>query len=1030
MSPTVVATRNGSPLPSSAENGKSTAAAAIEKEDGSYVNGEGEQTEQDQEYVEAVKRLEKVKVPARDDEHWRKILEEDDETSKRLANSSTQEEIRKEIEIILGPSKDWSSNSEEVQTFRETVKKIQYFEKSERKSEDREAFLPPVFLSVEPINPNELNKKILINVNCTLHGNKAAKTVECDYNTSADDFAELFLNKLNTAHQQKRKKEDWVFKAAGTAEYMYGDYKMAQFDHIRKCMKKGVKPTLTLLDKETVKAELDPRDVTLKTVSYDFKHEKDPKLYVHEEICYGKSDWSKMKHISLWDLVKCCRVKLIGVDNLVGNQITQPDNTYLYFCCELYHGGTPLSRQKFSKMVPFNRSPRWNQTIVFDEVLISDIPRETKLCLTLFARDVTTKNASGKDPLHAPHHVSSKDIALGYTIKPLINFKGFLNQGDVISAMWPNDRAKPISVVAENTGSDETPIVVSYQFDRYALPVVFPQGRPPKKMAKRLLSYEQKLSEHFKESFVNLNGIQLDRKLNEIISKDPLEILKDEEKYLLWANKERIMDIPKALPKFILSVPWKMPQAVFIAHTLIQRWKPMTPVDALELLDYNFADEKVRQYAVERLNELGDVQLSDFLLQLVQTLKYELYHDSSLARFLLQRGLRSTHIIGHILFWHLKAEMHVPYAKERHGLLLEEYLLNSGGHRRELLKQSGVLDQLLEIAIKIKHEKKATVTEALVQHLQTLRQPPKYKLPLSPRMEVIGIIPEKCRVMDSAKRPLWLCFKNADETGDDLYVMFKAGDDLRQDLLTLQVLRVMDQLWKKEGLDLHMQPYGCICTGYMTGMIEIVLNSQTIANVTKKRAGVAGAFKQDPIYKWLKEHNNDEEWDTVVNNFVHSCAGYCSATYVLGIGDRHNDNIMITKKGDLFHIDFGHFLGHFKTFAGLKRETTPFVFTPMYAYVMGGENSEMYEKFSDLGCRAYNILRKYGHMIMTLFTLMLGTGIPELSSIDDVLWLRKCLILNVTNEEADNAFREKIKESLGNIRARINDGVHILAHRK
>ena len=48
-----------------------------------------------------------------------------------------------------------------------------------------------------------------------------------------------------------------------------------------------------------------------------------------------------------------------------------------------------------------------------------------------------------------------------------------------------------------------------------------------------------------------------------------------------------------------------------------------------------------------------------------------------------------------------------------------------------------------------------------------------------------------------------------------------------------------------------------------------------------------------------------------MDTYVKSCAGYCVIMYILGVGDRHLDNLLLTKSGKLFHIDFGYILGEF-----------------------------------------------------------------------------------------------------------------------
>merc|ERR1712144_72313 len=111
----------------------------------------------------------------------------------------------------------------------------------------------------------------------------------------------------------------------------------------------------------------------------------------------------------------------------------------------------------------------------------------------------------------------------------------------------------------------------------------------------------------------------------------------------------------------------------------------------------------------------------------------------------------------------------------------------------------------------------------------------------------------------------------------------------------------------------------------------------------------------------------------ILENFIRSCAGYCVITYILGIGDRHLDNIMVSKDGKLFHIDFGFILGK-----DPKPFQTPMRICKEMVEGMGGNNSLGYQSFRSKCCQAYKILRRHAKLIINLLYLMTDSGIKDL----------------------------------------------------
>ncbi|XP_013926231.1 PREDICTED: phosphatidylinositol 4-phosphate 3-kinase C2 domain-containing subunit alpha-like [Thamnophis sirtalis] len=494
-------------------------------------------------------------------------------------------------------------------------------------------------------------------------------------------------------------------------------------------------------------------------------------------------------------------------------------------------------------------------------------------------------------------------------------------------------------------------------------------------------------------------------RLLSIISKEGTYGLSRKDKAFLWDKRHYCYTHAGSLPKILASAPnWDLTNLPEI-YLLLQQWPPLPPLTALELLNANFADQEVRTKAVQWIEAINDDELADILPQFVQALKYETYLDNSLVRFLLARALGNIRI-AHYLYWLLKDTLHDTKHGIRYEHILGAFLSICGKSLREELERQSRLVQLLGmVAEKVKQTSgsaRQMVLQSGMERVQSFFLKNKCRLPLSPSLVAKELNVKACSYFSSNAVPLKIALVNADPLGEEINVMFKVGEDLRQDMLALQMIKIMDKIWLQEGLDLRMVMFKCLATGKDRGMVELVPASDTLRKI-QVEYGVTGSFKDKPLAEWLRKYNStEEEYEKASENFIYSCAGCCVATYVLGICDRHNDNIMLRSTGHMFHIDFGKFLGHAQMFGSFKRDRAPFVLTSDMAYVInGGEKPTIrFQLFVDLCCQAYNLIRKQANLFLNLLSLMMSSGLPELSGIQDLKYVQDALQPQTTDAEA------------------------------
>ncbi|KAJ9293989.1 hypothetical protein DTO271G3_7365 [Paecilomyces variotii] len=528
--------------------------------------------------------------------------------------------------------------------------------------------------------------------------------------------------------------------------------------------------------------------------------------------------------------------------------------------------------------------------------------------------------------------------------------------------------------------------------------------------------------------------------LNVIMSYGPTQDLSAEEKDLVWRFRYYLTRDKRALTKFVKSVNWRDVGEARQAVDILPKWTEIDVDDALELLGPTFDNAAVRTYAVERLRKADDEELLLYLLQLVQALKYEkspeespndAAHDSSLANFLVTRAANNFKL-GNYLHWYLMVECDdaspgTSSSQRRLFARVEYYFMAElekvhPEYRKILLRQGELITVLSKISkdVRFSRDTRPVKIEKLKKYLKDPKNElvsiePPLPLPLDPEILITGCFPEESNVFKSSLSPLHINFKTSD--GRKYPILFKVGDDLRQDQLVIQIITLMDRLLQKENLDLKLTPYRILATSSNAGAAQFIPSTSLSA---------ASAKYKGSILAYLKDNNPDDSdplgvRKEAMDTYIKSCAGYCVITYLLGVGDRHLENLLLAPDGHFFHADFGFILG---------RDPKPFA--PMMKLCkemvegMGGTSSPNYMQFKQYCFTAYTTLRKSANLILNLFSLMVDANIPDIRVEPDkaVLKVKERFHLEMSEEEAIRHFEQLISDSANAIFGVVIDRLH------
>ena len=316
-------------------------------------------------------------------------------------------------------------------------------------------------------------------------------------------------------------------------------------------------------------------------------------------------------------------------------------------------------------------------------------------------------------------------------------------------------------------------------------------------------------------------------------------------------------------------------------------------------------------------------------------------------------------------------------------------------------------------------------------------------------------------------------------------LLYKHDDDLRQEAFAVQFIRTCDRILQSAGLDLKLLTFQCVPVGTRRGFVEWVPGSVPLSEVCQPflgsildsndrvglgntegrnspsmfakagltkyeslrrlggqqsesfqrlsggHTGKRGTFSNNPVSDYLRSVAYDSDAPylirrDVMDTYVKSCAGYSVITYILGVGDRHLDNLLLHQSGAFFHCDYSFLLG------SDPKKYVPLRITEDMVHGMGGVESDNYAKFLSMASAAFLALRRpeIVRVLLSMIRLMETSSLPDITENQPIeqaiLGVRERLRLDLSPDDAV-VFMEELIESSVNSKIWIAvDAIHNL----